>query len=103
MSIFQPFTPIGSTVLACTGTAASVTLPTGNGNQLLLQNDGTSAAWFTTGAVTATASAATGASTPILGGAIMIFTIPPDATVLSGITTATGTTTTLRVTKGVGP
>ena len=103
MSIHNPFTPLGSTVLAVTGTAASITLPTGNGNQLLLQNDGTNAAWFAVGATAATASAATGASTPLIGGAVMIFTIPADATVLSGITTATGTTTTLRVTRGVGP
>ena len=101
MAIFAPFTPMGSTLLAITGTAASVTLPVCNGNQLMIQNDGTSTAWWITGVTTATAATAAGLSTPQLGGSIMLYTIDPNATVLSGIA-ATGATTTLRITRGAG-
>jgi len=92
----------GSTVLACTGTASSVTLPTGNGNQIMLQNDGTNTAWWVVGVTTATAANTTGASCPQLGGSVMVFTIDPNATVLSGITSATGNTTNLRITRCAG-
>ena len=101
MAIHTPFTPIGSTLLAITGTAASVTLPTGNGDQLMIQNDGSSTAWWVVGVTAATAATAAGASTPQLGGSIMLYTIDPNATVLSGIA-ATGATTTLRITRGAG-
>ena len=92
----------GSTVLACTGTASSVTLPTGNGNQLMIQNDGANTGWWVVGTTTATATNATGASTPQIGGSVMIYTIDPNATVISGITSVTGNTTTLRITRCAG-
>ena len=102
MAATNVFTPAGSTTLAVTGTAASVTLPVCNGNQIMIQNTGIAVGWWVVGAVTATASAATGASTPVAPGAVMLFTIDPNATVLSGVTAATGTTTTFYVTRGAG-
>ena len=102
MATFNPISVFGSTTLAVTGTAGSVTLPTGNGNQLLLQNTGTNLAWWVVGATTATAANTTGASTPIVAGAVILYTIDPGATVLSAISSATGTTTTLYATRCAG-
>jgi hypothetical protein len=101
MAIFAPIS-VGSTIpLAVTATAASVTIPSGPGSQLLVQNAGGNTAWWLTGVNSATATAVTGTSTPILAGAIMLYTIAPDATQFSAIS-ATGTTPTLYITKCAG-
>ena len=102
MAIFAPICVFGSTTLAVTGTAGSVTLPTGNGNQLLVQNNGANIAWWTTGATSATAANTTGSSTPILAGAVMLYSLDPAATQFSAISSATGTTTTLYISKCAG-
>ena len=94
-----PFTPTAATSLAVTGTAASVTLPTAGGDTMLIMNDGVATSYWKTGATVATATATAG--NPILAGAIMIYTVDPTATVLSGIA-ATGATTTLRIQYGYG-
>ena len=92
-----PFSPTTAASLAVTGTAASATLPT-TGDVMMLLNDGSSTCYWKTGATTATA---TSSDIPILGGAIILYTPDPAATVLSGIA-ATGATTTLRIVRGYG-
>lgn len=101
MAIFAPIS-VGSTIpSSVTATAASVTIPTGPGNQLMVQNAGANTAWWLTGVTSATATAVTGTSCPILAGAIMLYTIDPLATQFSAIS-ATGNATTLYITKAAG-
>ena len=102
MAIFAPISVGSSIPVSVTGTAASVTIPTGPGSQLMVQNAGANTAWWITGVSAATAANTTGTSVPILAGAIMLYTIDPTATVLSAISAATGTTTTLYLSKCAG-
>ena len=102
MAIFAPISVGSSIPVSVTGTAASVTIPSGPGSQLMVQNAGANTAWWLTGVSSATATNITGTSTPILAGAIMLYTIDPTATQFSALSAATGTTTTLYITKAAG-
>lgn len=95
-----PFTPAATVTLAVTETSASVALPAGLSDQVMVTSaPGSSLAFiqFGDGAVEATEAS----STPILPTAAYTFTIGPDATHAAGIT-ATGDTATLYFTRGQG-
>lgn len=97
----EPFTPVsaGTVNLAVTGTTARVALAkTGIPQTVMVTSpSGGNIAFIEFGDVTATAVAATG--TPILPGAILIFTVAPTVTHMAAIGSAT---TTLYVTCGHG-
>lgn len=93
------FTPGNSVTAALTGTAATTTLPTGAGTYFRFANSSANVAFFA--AVTAATAATTGASTPMLGNSVELFTLDPSATGVSFIM-ATGNTGTVYITRGQG-
>lgn len=94
-----PFTPGNSVLLAVTSATGNVALPTGTGSIIRICNDGSKTLFFKLG----TSSAATAAltDTPILGGAIELFSLAANQTYLASISNGSDTGT-LRITRGEG-
>jgi len=98
--MMNPFSPADTATLAVTETTASVALPAGAGDQIMITSAPSgSLAFIRVGDSTVVATEANG--TPILPTAAYIFTIDPNATHVAGIA-ATGNTATLYVTRGNG-
>lgn len=103
MAAENPFTPQGTVNLAVSGTTGHVALSKGTTQQagpnqvMVTSPSGGTIAFIKFGASTVTAVAAT--DTPILPGAIMVFSVPPSVTDVAAIGTAG---TTLYFTSGEG-
>lgn len=98
MATNAPFTPGNSASLAVTATTGSVALPSGSGTVLRLMNDGSTTLYFKFGTSAVTAATT---DTPILAGAIELFSLSASQTYLAGIADS-GNTGTLRMTRGEG-
>lgn len=94
--MLNPFTPGGSATLAVTSTTGRIALAA-SGNQVLIYSAGTAPAFIKFG--TATVEAAV-TDIAIPSGFNRIFTIPPGATHVAGITASS--TATLYFTRGDG-
>ncbi len=94
-SSLTPFAPTGNTTLAVTGSTGRVGLPSAD-TSLLLQNLGTSTAYFKLGTVSVTATVA---DTPLLPGQAIVLSAA-GSTYIAAITG--GSTTTLGITTGTG-
>lgn len=95
--MLNPFTPGGSSTLAATTSSAAVALAASQGAQVLIYSAGTATTFIKFGDSTVTA-AVTDIAIP--SGFNRIFTIPPGATHVAGITGAS--TATVYFTRGDG-
>lgn len=99
MAALNPFTPGSSFSLFVSSVSARVALPATGGDTLRTINIGTAEAFINFGDSTVTATGGNNMSMP--GSRVDVFTIPGSATNVAAVST-TGTTTTLRFTKGWG-
>ena len=97
------FTAGGTATLAVTGTAATAALPFGAGTEFRMANEGPNTIFVVFSSATgSTATANTTANVPILAGTVELFTVDTSYKFLSAITTATGNTGLLYITRGQG-
>ena len=96
-----PFSPqaTGTIVISATQTAASTAFTTNAASSYMITNGGANTVFHTVTKAAATASVTT--STPVLAGAIMIFSMPEDAAFVNTIC-ASGQSATVYVTPGEG-
>ena len=95
----SPFTPGATAALAATNTTSNVALPSGGGSRFLLQYNGTAMLFFNTGS---SSVAATTSNTPLVPGAVKVFTLDPGATYIAAIIGTGGTAGNLYITRGEG-
>ena len=97
------FTPSKTVSIAITTTAATATLTTSAGNQLFIQNDGASTAWFAIGTAAIVATAGSTASMPLLANTSLFVAVDATTTsTVSAISAATSAAQNLRITQGYG-
>ena len=98
MPASPPFGPSSTTTsLAASSASANTALPTGQGFQFRLVNDGTQTIFFKAGQSSVTADTT---ATRLLANSTGIFTLDPNATNIAVYANASGST--LRVTRGEG-
>ena len=96
------FTAGNTSTLSVTGTAATAALPVGSGTELRFANEGPNTVFIVTSSATGSvATANTTGALPILAGTVELFTVTK-ADFASVITSVTGNTAVLYVTRGQG-
>lgn len=97
----QPFSPqnTATITISASQTAASTAFPTSSASCYMIQNAGPNTVFHTVTVAAATASTST--STPVLAGAIMVFSMPEGSAFVNNIC-ASGQTATVYVTPGEG-